>query len=262
MLRQAPADQTDPSPLLVPLSNHLDTQLNGAFPATQWTLVNRARQSGDEGAAAVEVLCGRYWFPIYAFLRGKGHAPHDAEDLTQGFFQTVLKDGLFQLAEQERGKLRSLLLTILKRQVANQMTNANAQKRGGGVSIVSFDVSAAEQRYADQPLNTLDPEKIFWKAWAQSVLERAREKLRAVYKKAPRADIATALDPYLDPDEDRVPYREFADRFAMTEGALRLHVYRLRQKLGDLVKEEVRQTVDSPEEFAEELEWLKGALAA
>lgn len=239
-----------------------DTRLHGAFPNTQWTLINRARQGGEEGEAAIGELCHRYWFPIYAYLRGKRHSPADAEDLTQGFFQKVLVEGLFELADQERGKLRSLLLTILKRLVVNEQQRARAQKRGGGAPVVSFDVDNAERLYAMQAVDPSDPEKIYLRAWAQSVLEQAREKLREIYRRAPRPDVAAALDPYLDPDHDRVPYGEFAERFAMKEGTLRLHVHRLRQKLGDLVKEEVRQTIDTPEEMAEEMEWLRATLAA
>lgn len=222
-------------------------------------MVSRARQEGEEGEAAVSELCQHYWFPIYAFLRGWSHAPADAEDLTQAFFQKVLTEGLFQKADQERGKLRSLLLTILKRFVANEQEYARAQKRGGG-RVISIDVEDAERRYSIQPTDPATPETIYFRAWAHSVIERARVRLREVYAKAPRAEVATALDSYLDPDEDRVPYREFSDRFNMKEGALRLHVHRLRQKLGDLVKEEVRQTLDSPDDLAEELAWLRGAL--
>lgn len=226
---------------------------------TQWTLVSRARIEGEDGEAAIGELCESYWFPIYAFLRGKGQAPADAEDLSQAFFQMVLTQGLFQKADQERGRLRSLLLTILKRFVAKEEVSARAQKRGGG-RVISIDVEEAERRYAIQPADPATPETIYFRAWAHSLLESARGRLREIYQKAPRAEVASALDPYLDPDEDRVPYREFAERFAMKEGALRLHVHRLRQKLGDLVKEEVRQTLDSPEDLAEELAWMRGAL--
>lgn len=233
---------------------------NQRFPATRWSLVNRARGEGVEAEEAIEELCRQYWFPVYAYLRSHGFAVHDAEDLTQGFFQLLLESGLFQSAQEERGRLRSLLLTVLKRFVANQLERANALKRGGGTKVISFDVDNAEQRYAIQPVDRSDPEKIYLVAWARSLVESAREKLRSIYLSAPNANVAEALEPYLDPDEDKVPYREFAERFSMKEGTLRLHVFRLRQKFGDLLKDEVMQTVDSPEEFEDELNWLKGAL--
>lgn len=243
-------------------SNHKDPVLpkKQKFPATRWSLVSRARKEGEEAEAAIEELCRQYWFPIYAYLRGHGYSAHDAEDYTQGFFQLLLKDELFQSAKEERGKLRSLLLTVLKRYVANQLESANAQKRGGGAKVISFDVVSAEHLYELQPENHSDPEKIYLGAWARSLIERAREKLRAIYRKAPRADVAEALEPYLDPDEDRVPYKEFAEKFGMRQASLRMHVSRLRQKFGDLLKDEVLQTVETPEELEEELNWLKAAL--
>ena len=245
---------------MVPPDLSNDSRKNGMFPATRWSLVSRARSGGAEGETAIEELCRQYWFPIYAYLRSDGHAVADAEDLTQGFFQLLLKDGLFQSAQEERGRLRSLLLTVLKRFVVNQKERARAQKRGGGAKVLSFDVEDAEQRYAIQPVDHRDPEKIYLATWARSLIERAREKLRTLYRAAPRAEVAEALEPYLDPDEDRVPYREFSQKYSMKEAALRLHVFRLRQKFGDLLKEEVMLTVETPEEIEEELNWLKSIL--
>lgn len=246
----------------MPSSARPDTRIDGAFPATRWTLVNRACSDGADARTAIEDLCNLYWFPIYAYVRCQGATAHDAEDLTQGFFQKVLDKGLFQKADQDRGKLRSFLLTILKRYISNTRDSARAQKRGGGVPVVSIDVEGAENLYASQVVDCEDPEKIYFRAWAHSLIDHAREKLRVVYEKAPYAKVAAALETYLDPNEDRVPYQEMSERFAMKEGTLRLHVHRMRHKLGDLLKEEVLQTVDSPEELPGELDWLKEVMQA
>ncbi len=233
---------------------------DGIFPATRWTLIHRARMPGGEGEVAMEELCRRYWFPIYAFLRGRGCRKEEAEDVTQGFFQLLLRQGLFQAADAERGRLRSFLLTALKNYHASYLRNSRTQKRGGGDDVLSFDIEDAETRFAGQPIDTDDPEKIYLAAWARTLIEQAREKLRAGYLNAPRPEVAQALDPFLEPGEDRVPYQEFAKNFVMRESSLRVQVFRLRQKLGDLLREEVRQTVDSPEDVTEELNWLKRLL--
>ncbi|MDP1587581.1 MAG: hypothetical protein Q8M07_07565, partial [Prosthecobacter sp.] len=71
-------------------------QNGAAFPATHWSVVLRARQSGEpQAAAALAELCQTYWKPVYAFLRRQGNTPHDAEDLTQGFFAMLLERDSF-----------------------------------------------------------------------------------------------------------------------------------------------------------------------
>jgi DNA-directed RNA polymerase specialized sigma24 family protein len=232
------------------------------FPETQWTLIHRAGLPGTQGEEAIEELCRRYWFPLYAYLRGRGCRREEAEDVTQGFFQLLLRQGLFQSADAKRGRLRTYLLTALKHYHANYDRKLRAQKRGGDRKALSIDVEDAENRYAGQPVDKRDPETIYLTAWARNLIDQARDKLRAAYLTSPRPDVAAALDPYLEPGDDRVPYREFAEKFVMREAAVRLQVFRLRQKLGDLLREEVRQTVDTPEEVNEELNWLKQLLLA
>ena len=58
------------------------------FQTTHWTLVLRARQSDPTETArkALSDFCEAYWPPLYAFLRRRGHASAEAQDLVQGFF--------------------------------------------------------------------------------------------------------------------------------------------------------------------------------
>jgi RNA polymerase sigma-70 factor (ECF subfamily) len=42
-------------------------------------------------ASALESLCRKYWYPTYAFVRRRGCAPPEAEDLTQAFFAHLLE---------------------------------------------------------------------------------------------------------------------------------------------------------------------------
>jgi hypothetical protein len=65
----------------------------GHFVTTRWTQVVAAGQSHDSthARAALEQLCRTYWYPLYAFIRRQGHAPHDAQDLTQEFFARLLE---------------------------------------------------------------------------------------------------------------------------------------------------------------------------
>lgn len=50
------------------------------FPPTHWSVVQAAAGGADDSqaGAAWDELCRAYWFPIYAFLRRRGHDPHEA----------------------------------------------------------------------------------------------------------------------------------------------------------------------------------------
>ena len=60
------------------------------FPATRWSLVAAAGADAAKSQASLAELCARYWYPVYAFVRQRGHDVHAAEDFTQSFFQFVL----------------------------------------------------------------------------------------------------------------------------------------------------------------------------
>ena len=53
-----------------------------AFRTTHWSAVLAAGDPAHPGGAkALAELCETYWFPLYAFVRRKGHSPAEAEDL-------------------------------------------------------------------------------------------------------------------------------------------------------------------------------------
>src|SRR5262245_10726860 len=113
------------------------------FSTTRWSLVIRARGTSREARRALEELCAAYWEPIYCFLRRQGHAPEDARDLTQGFFQHILERDLVARADREAGRFRNYLLRALKSHDADATRRLQAQKRGGGLVIVSLDSGRA-----------------------------------------------------------------------------------------------------------------------
>jgi RNA polymerase sigma factor (sigma-70 family) len=230
------------------------------FPSTHWTLVTRVREGGAVRQAALEELCRLYWYPIYAFLRRRGLSPQDAEDFTQGFFLKILAEESFSLADENKGRLRTYLLHHLKRHLFDRHRFDGALKRGGDAHTISFDEMEAEERYAHEPLDERDPESLFTRAWANELLAGVREKLRADFEDADRPHIFEALLPFLLLDDDLPSYREVATQLRATEVSVRLMVSRLRAKFRELLREEVCNTVLTPEEVPEEMEWLKSVL--
>ena len=210
--------------------------------------------------AALDELCRLYWYPIYVFLRRRGHPQHDAEDLTQGFFLKLLRDGSFEVAEAHKGRLRTFLLCSLDRHLADQQRLAGAQKRGGGQQMIAFEEMNAEERYAHEPQDQRDPEWLFTQAWAHLLLDGVRGKLRETFADTGRAEVFEVLLPFLL-GEDAASYREIAGQLESSETAVRLLVFRARAKFRELLRDEIARTVENPAEVAGEMEWLKGVLA-
>ena len=104
---------------------------NEAFDTTHWTTIFSARTLDDgRRRESVERLLGRYWKPVYCYLRRKGHDNEAAKDLTQGFFQeVVLGRDLVQKAESQKGRFRTFLLTALDHYVTSVYRADAAKKR-------------------------------------------------------------------------------------------------------------------------------------
>lgn len=230
------------------------------FPSTDWTLVMRLHEGGEVRRAALEELCGLYWYPIYVFLRRRGYPQHDAEDLTQGFFLKLLSDETFDAAQEDQGKLRTFLLSALERHLADQLRRKGAMKRGGGAQIIAFEALKAEERYALEPLDHRDPEWLFTQTWAHLLLEGVRNKLRETFVEAGRAAVFEAVLPFLIMDEALPSYRDVAQRLDSSETAVRLLVFRMRNRFCQLLHEEVARTVAFPGQVEQELEWIKSIL--
>lgn len=228
------------------------------FPTTHWTLIQSVQEgSPEEAARAMEEICKNYWFPIYAYLRRSGRAAHDAEDITQAFFQQLIAEETIKNARQARGKLRSFLLTVLVRLLSDQGRHKNALKRGGGHVVVSFDAMEAEERYGHEPQDGRDPEKIFLHAWAGDVLQGVHTRLKAAFEEEGRLEMFETLDPYLGSEDTQPPYEELAGKLGSSPGAVRLLVHRLRKKFRTLLEREIAKTVMKPEDIEEELAWLR-----
>src|SRR5688572_25716733 len=164
------------------------------FATTHWSLILLAGHGSAPGARqALEKLCAAYWYPLYAYIRRQGYDPHNAEDLTQGFFAWLLESGQLQVADPERGKFRSFLLIRLKHFLSDERKKDRAQKRGGGRSPISMDTLTAERRYGLEPVTELPPEQIFDRRWALTLLDQTVARLREEYVAAGRAELFEQL---------------------------------------------------------------------
>ena len=232
------------------------------FPTTSWTLIQKV-QKGSEGdaARAMEEICRQYWYPIYAFARRQGFSAHDAEDLTQVFFQRLIASETLQAARQDRGLMRSFMLSLLKRVISNHVRDATAEKRGGSfTATISLDDDTAEDRYVREPADLRDPDTLFDRAWAQRVLDAAGKKLRDDFARADNLEGYDQLREFLPLGDNATPYSKVAQTLGLAEGTLRLQIHRMRKRYGKCIEEEIAQTVSSPEEVKAELAHLMAVI--
>jgi len=149
------------------------------FATTHWSVVLSARQvPSAQASEALSALCRSYWFPLYAYVRRRGHSAHDAQDLTQEFFARLLAKNWLDQVDRRKGRFRSFLLASVNHFLANEWDRARAAKRGGGQIIIPLDVESAETRYGFEPAHDLTPEKYFEQRWALALLEGVLARLR------------------------------------------------------------------------------------
>lgn len=234
-----------------------DRERTAQFTTTHWSLVLAAGgTTSSRSTAALEDLCRTYWYPLYAYVRRKGHSPEDAEDLVQDFFARLLEKRYLANADRGRGKFRSFLLTSLQHFLVNEWRKLQASKRGGGACGLSWDEEQTEGRYLAEHAEAYTPEKLFEKRWAMALLDQVLHRLKAEYAAAGKETQFERLKLSLWGEKTESPYAELSAQLGLTEGALKVAVYRMRRRYRDLLREEVARTVGSPAEVDEELRQL------
>lgn len=230
---------------------------NAGFTTTHWSVVLAAgEQQSPQAAQALETLCRTYWYPLYAYIRRRGYAPEEAQDLTQEFFARLLQKNYPAQADRAKGKFRSFLLLTLNHFLSDEQERATTRKRGGGQVIVSLDDPASEDRYRLEVPDDLTPEKLFERRWAQTILDQALARLRAEFvagDKTRQYEILKAFEPG---EQRTISYAEAAAQLGVTESAVKSLIHRLRQRHRELVREEIAHTVSTAAEVDEELRYL------
>lgn len=232
------------------------------FTTTHWSVVVTAGDATLPGAVeALEQLCRSYWYPLYAYVRRRGHSPEDAQDLTQEFFQRLLASDWIARADQAKGRFRTFLLCGLKNFLANEWQKSGRLKRGAGKVFVALDGLEAEERYQVEPAELASADKLFERRWALTLLEAVLQRLAAEQDGPDAAEQFSALRPVLVGEPSDEGYAALARRFSVAENTVKSWVHRLRVRYRELLREAVAQTVNGPEEVQDELRFLARVLA-
>lgn len=232
------------------------------FATTHWTTILAAGDTLSPGSTeALARLCERYWYPLYAYVRRRGYNSTDAQDLTQAFFARLLERKMLKRIKPVGGRFRSFLLTSLKHFLADEWGKEKAEKRGGGARILSFDEQVAEERYRIEPAEHLDPEKLFERRWAITLLEAAMARLEEECRASGKAEWFAHFRGVLLADGDAPSYGEIARELSLSEGAVKVAVHRLRKSFRRALREEIAGTVAHPQEVDEEIQHLFAVLS-
>jgi len=234
----------------------------GLFDATRWTMVLAAAQQGEKeasGAMALGELCQCYWPPLYTYVRWQGFDADEAQDMTQEFFARLLAKNTLAEVDQSKGKFRSFLLASLKHFLSNERDKARTIKRGGHQIFVPLDAMSAETRCRIEPADNLSPDKAFERQWALTVLDQVLARLRMEFAAAGKETLFEALKPFLTGDGKADTQAQVGEQCGMSEGAVKVSVHRLRRRYRELLREEIAQTVTSPQEVEEEIRHLFAA---
>jgi RNA polymerase sigma factor (sigma-70 family) len=232
-----------------------------AFATTLWSVVLAAGETpSPQSQLALEQLCRTYWFPLYAWLRRRGHSSPDAQDLVQDLFARLIERRGLRGVAPARGRFRSYMIACLNHLVADTLERAQAQKRGGGATLLSLDAEAADQLYQPEASKALSADQLFDRRWAVAVLDQALDQLRAEHLAAGKRSTFETLKPFLTETSAAGDYSAAAGLLGLTPNAVAVTVNRLRTRYRELVRLEIAATVDNPAEVDAEMRDLLAAM--
>jgi len=238
------------------------------FTTTRWSVVLSCadgRATTQTARDALSQLCQIYWRPIFAFVCRNGYSVPDAQDLTQDFFVMLLEGHLLERADPNRGRFRSLLLKALRDFLNDARDKHRARKRGGDVHFVPWDEWMAEFpsqfSVSSREAESWPPEKIFDVRWAATVVERALSRLGEECERRGRRRIFDVLSRCLAAEREDVSYADLAKTLGVPETSVKRLVHQLRKRYRTLLREEVADTIEKPDELEDELRYLCAALA-
>lgn len=240
----------------------MNTSFPHDFATTRWSLVSNAGNfQSPRHESSLNELCRRYWFPLYAYARNRGNADPDAKDLVQGFFiSQFLQTNFLQDLSSKRGRFRAFLLACFKNYSRNEWKRSCCQKRGGRADHLPIDWATADETYQSQLMTAETPDRAYDRAWVVTLLKHVLSQLGQERQAKGKRELFEILRSHLTFDGNDFSYRTAADSLKLSEKAMRKAVERLRERCGELIREEIRKTCP-PEAVEQEISSLLNAFS-
>ncbi|MDG2219781.1 MAG: sigma-70 family RNA polymerase sigma factor [Rubripirellula sp.] len=231
------------------------------FATTHWSLVLAAgKQDQGDSNRALETLCQAYWPPLYSYAHRRVHDSHEAQDLTQAFFERLLEKQYVADANPDRGRFRAFLITAFKHFLSKEWDKAKAIKRGGGKTPLSLDFESADSLISIEPPCGLTAEQLYDKQWAITLLTSTMESLEAEFVAKGKANHFAELKGFILGNQGDSTYAQAAARLEITEAAAKKAGSRLRRRYRQKLRDRIGQTVSTPDEIEDEIHNLFAAL--
>lgn len=216
-------------------------------------MIVESRSDAATARIALAQLCAAYRAPVLAYVRQHVFARDQAEDLTQEFFAHFLSEGLLHSADPERGHFRAYLLAAIRHFLNDSSDKARTLKRGAGVTHATLDESRVHS-------DTDQPERAFERRWALAVLQRAVARLGDEARSAGKGALFAELEEFLIEQPNGDDYERVAAKLGMRRNSLAVAVHRMRQRLRDLVRAELADTVATAADVEQEMRALREVL--
>lgn len=223
------------------------------FPTTRRSvIVALASADGEQRTRAFDALVALYWKPLYKYARvAWRRGREDAEDVTQSFFVRAFEKESLASYDAAKASFRTFLRLLFDRHISNEEKAGAREKRGGGATHLDF--ASAEAELARDGARVESPEEYFQREWVRSVFAVCVERLRETVD-ATRFAIFEAYDL----NDDRLSYRELAERFGIAESTVTNHLAATRRKFREIVLDALREVTASDAEFRVEARALLG----
>ncbi len=230
------------------------------FAATRWTLVAAAgAQDPASARRALIELCLRYWFPVYSYVRGCGHTPDVAQDITRSYFEDLLQRKLSVEDMRSRGRFREFILHELTRFLARDWRQVCER-----AAVPEFDhphdTGQLETRHQRGATANLSLEQNYQRSYALEVLGGALARLRREADQAGHLAMFEAMEPFLSVDPAPGQFEELARQLKIRPLATVVALKRLRQRFRELADAELAETVASAGDLEAERKVLASAL--
>lgn len=235
----------------------------GGYATTRWSLILAAAKLPDpsekdkeDGFEALSYLCQTYWLPLFAFAKRRTSSIEEAQDLTQSFFQKLLEKNYLANADPNRGRFRAFLITAFKHFLSNEWDKAHTIKRGGNVKTLSLDFQKGDSQLSMEPASSLTPEQIFERQWVMTLLRNTLARLSDEYDEKGKGEFFERLKDFIVGESADTNYSELASEFNSTEAAIKMTVYRMRDRYRKILRSEISETVADPSEIDDEIRYL------
>jgi RNA polymerase sigma-70 factor (ECF subfamily) len=195
-----------------------------------------------------------YFLLLYAYVRRRVTDIHQAQDLTQAFFERLLEKEYLADADPARGRFRSFMITACKRFLSKEHDKATAYKRGGAQLTFTVDFEAQDRNWGELQ-DSLTPEQIYERQWAVTLLNRVMTRLQREMERGGKTQQFHLLKVFIGETESAT-YATAAPALGLSESAARMAASRLRRRYRELLREEIAQTLESQEDIDSEVQQL------